>query len=95
MICEMCKQEVTGENFIHEGTIKDGTMFVLIIRSRECDWMSCEGCNAPVHILCYSRTDIRYCNCCIEKLEVRSLATSEGDSEIENIFDSIREVKPI
>jgi hypothetical protein len=78
MNCGNCKQEVTGEVLTREGQFEDGTMFVLILRSRDCDWANCDGCSAPIHMHCYPNEDTRYCSQCIEKYKLNDSEEEEG-----------------
>lgn len=77
MNCANCNQEVTGEILTSEGEFKNGTIFVLILRAPDCDWLNCDVCQAVVHVRCYQKEDTRYCDRCLEKHKVFDIANKE------------------
>ena len=78
MNCKICGQEVTGDLFVQDSALADGTPVVAILSTPDRDWICCDSCNTVVCHACCKYHQSGYCDSCVEKYNLRDYLVELG-----------------
>lgn len=78
MSCVICKENVQGDRVVEEEKLPDGTWYLSIVPTFDCDWICCDACNAEVHFSCCSYPKSGYCDACVKRYKLYDLVREFG-----------------